>query len=106
LVILDYSTDELKCHQLKQEVARMTKEVDDLHIAVAEAKAVASEAIDKLNAKKTEGIDPVAIASATQDLAVVTAKLREAMAPPVEPTPKTEEEQPSKAPIYAERGPA
>ena len=80
-------TEALKAenHQLKQEVARMTKEVDDLHIAVAEAKAVASEAIDKLNARKTEGIDPVAIASATQDLAGVTAKLREALAVPVEP---------------------
>ena len=76
----------------------MTKEVDDLHIAVAEAKAVASEAIDKLNAKKTEGIDPIAIASATQDLAGVTAKLKEAMAPPIEvKAAEPVEEQPAKA---------
>ncbi|HXJ57985.1 MAG TPA: hypothetical protein VNU68_15120 [Verrucomicrobiae bacterium] len=93
-------TEALKAenHQLKQEVARMTKEVHDLHLAVAEAKAVASEAIDKLNAKKTEGIDPVAIASATRDLAGVTAKLREAMAPPAAPkADETVEEQPAKA---------
>jgi hypothetical protein len=93
---------------LKQEVIRMSKEVDDLHLAVADAKAVASEAIDKLKAKNTEGIDPVAIVSATEALAGVTAKLREAMAVPAEPTPKAAEEQPAKAPIYAasERSPA
>jgi hypothetical protein len=91
----DPETLKIENQQLKQEVTRMSKEVDDLHLAVAEAKAAASEAIDKLNAKKTEGIDPVAIVSATEALAGVTAKLKEAMAVPVEPTPK-EEEQPPK----------
>jgi hypothetical protein len=87
----DPETLKIENQQLKQEVIRMSKEVDDLHLAVAEAKAVASEAIDKLNAKKTEGIDPVAIVSATEALAGVTAKLKEAMAVVKEEAPKPTE---------------